>query len=65
MAEHKCTACGKPKPADPFRACPDCREGWRRASRKPGGPAETIENLRSEVAHLKAKIARLETRKDG
>ncbi|MBB4207240.1 hypothetical protein EV660_1179 [Roseinatronobacter bogoriensis DSM 18756] len=62
MAEHRCNACGKPKPHDHFRACPDCREGWRRANRKPGGPSETIEKLRSENARLKAKVARLESR---
>mgnify|MGYP001234824892 CR=1 FL=1 len=60
MTESTCTACGKPKPGDRFRACPDCRAEWRRYSRKPDGPSETIEKLRAENARLKARIARLE-----
>lgn len=55
-----CNNCGKPKPADQFRACEACRAEWRRYSRKPGGPAETIEALRAENTRLKALIAKLE-----
>lgn len=55
-----CKNCGAPKPADKFRACPDCRTIWRQQSRKPGGPAETIEQLRAENARLKKRIAELE-----
>ena len=55
----ECNACGKPKPDDRFRACSGCRAEWRRYSRKPDGPAETIEKLRAENARLKTQIARL------
>lgn len=47
-----CNACGKPKPADKFRACPDCRRAWREASRKPGGHADVADALKSLVAEL-------------
>lgn len=58
----ECSARGKPNPDDRFRACPDCRAEWRRYSRKPDGPAATIERQRAEIARLKARIARLEAR---
>lgn len=59
MTETTCTNCGGPKPDDRFRACPDCRAYWRAARCKPGGPAETIERLRAEVAQLRATLAEL------
>lgn len=52
-----CHNCGGPKPADRYRACPDCRSEWRARSRKPGGPAETIEHLRTENAQLRARLS--------
>lgn len=52
-----CHNCGAPKPADRFRACPECRAEWRTRSRKPGGPAETIERLQAENANLRRKLA--------
>lgn len=55
----ECSACGKPKPPDRFRACETCRAEWRRHSRKPGGPAETIEALRAENARLRARLEKL------
>ena len=58
-----CNNCGSPKPADRFRACEACRAEWRRYSRKPGGPAQTIEALRAENARLRAQIAKLTARK--
>lgn len=36
------------------------RAVWRQQSRKPGGPADTIEQLREENARLKKRIAELE-----
>lgn len=57
--KEKCTACGKPKSADRFRACPDCRADWRRYSRKPGGPAETIEALEAENERLREALRTL------
>lgn len=60
MTTPECTNCGKPKPPDRFRACPVCRAEWRRYSRKPDGPAETIETLRAENARLRERVARLE-----
>ena len=44
-----CNNCGAGKPDDRFRACPSCREAWRHNSRKPGGPAETIERLSEAI----------------
>lgn len=29
MTAATCNKCGGPKPADRFRACPDCRAAWR------------------------------------
>lgn len=52
-----CHNCGASKPADRFRACPDCRAEWRTRSRKPGGPAETIERLQAENAYLRRQLA--------
>lgn len=59
MSAPDCTACGKPKPVDRFRACPDCRAEWRLYSRKPGGPAETLEALRAENARLRDRNKKL------
>lgn len=50
-----CNACGAPKPDDSYRACPDCRTAWRLTSRKPGGPAETIERLKAALARIEAR----------
>lgn len=60
MSYIECTNCGKSKPLDRFRACPDCREEWRRYSRKPGGPAETIDQLRAENEALRKRLAKYE-----
>jgi hypothetical protein len=62
MPPHRCTACGNPKRVDGFRACPGCRAEWRRYSRKPGGPAETIEALRQDNERLRQQNARLRAR---
>lgn len=63
MMTATCNNCGKPKSEDRFRACSTCRAEWRRYSRKPGGPADTIDALRAEVARLRDRIARLEARR--
>lgn len=63
MTTDTCNNCGKPKPQDRFRACPNCRSEWRRYSRKPGGPADTIDALRAQVTRLRERIARLEGRR--
>ena len=55
-----CNNCGAPKATDRYRACDACRAEWRRYRRKPGGPAETIETLRAELAKAQARIAELE-----
>lgn len=60
MTDTACNNCGAPKPDDKFRACPDCRAAWRQQSRKPNGPANTIDQLRAENARLKKRIAELE-----
>lgn len=33
MTTTTCNNCGKPKPVDKFRACPDCRAAWREKDR--------------------------------
>lgn len=55
-----CNACGSPKPFDRFKACPTCREQWRKERRKPGGYVETIEQLQEEIRRLNREIARLQ-----
>lgn len=60
MTDTTCHNCGAPKPTDKYRACAACRAEWRQRSRVPGGPAETIDQLRAENARLKNRIAQLE-----
>jgi len=57
----RCHNCGTSKPADNFRACGKCREEWRRASRKHGGPAETVERL-TEALTLIERVYYMEDR---
>lgn len=60
MTDSTCNNCGSLKPDDGFRACVPCRAAWRQQSRKPDGPANTIDQLRAENARLKNRIAKLE-----
>lgn len=60
MTDSTCNNCHAPKPDDGFRAFEACRAEWRQQSRKPNGPANTIDQLRAENARLKNSIAELE-----
>ena len=53
-----CNACGRAKPADRFRACPECRKAWRLSARKPGGHADVAEALAALVAEIDGLAAR-------
>ena len=52
----KCGNCLAEKEDDGFRACPRCREMWRKQQRKPGGYKHQIEMLEEKVARLEAEI---------
>lgn len=56
MSAPRCANCAGPKPDDRFRACPQCRADWRRTSRKPGGPAETIETMAEALRRAERKL---------